>query len=55
MDNIPRIRPVEVVYTDEVGDNGKPLKLCPEQKSVAVLKTLVPQYSAPGSIVLDAF
>lgn len=27
MDNIPRISPADVVYSDEVGENRKPLKL----------------------------
>ena len=55
IDNIPRIPAAEVVYSEEVGENGKRLRLCPEQKSVAVMKTLVAQYSAPGGLVLDPF
>lgn len=55
MDNIPLFPPAEVVYTNEVGESGKPRKLRPYQKSVAVTTTLMAHHSAPGSIVLDLF
>lgn len=55
MDNIPCITPAEVVYTKNVGDSAKPLKLRRVQKSVAVLKTLVVYYSTHGSILLEPF
>lgn len=55
MNNTPRIPPVEVVYTEEVGDNGKPFKRRLEQKSFAVLKNLVAQYRATGRMFLSLF
>ena len=55
MDDIPRIPPAEVVCTDELNEKGKPRKLRPQQRSIAVLKTLVAQYTAPVAIVLDPF
>lgn len=55
IDNIPRLTPGEKVFTDKVSDNGRPLMLRPEQKSVAVMQTIVSQYTQPGDIVVDQF
>ena len=55
IDNIPRLTPQEKVYTDEVNSNDRPKMLRPEQKSVALLKTIISKYSQPGDIVFDPF
>ena len=55
IDNIPRLDPLEKVYTDEKSESGRPLMLRPEQKSVALLQTIIGKYTQPGDLVFDPF
>lgn len=55
IDNIPRLDPLEKVYTDQTSDSGRPLLLRPEQKSVALIQTFISKYTKPGDLVFDPF
>jgi len=55
MDNIPRVPVNEVVYTKDRADNGRRLKLRPEQKNVSWMMDLVQKFTKPGMLVLDPF
>ena len=55
IDNIPRIPASEIIYRPELLENGKAGRIRPEQKSTALLKTLVAKYCPPGGLVLDPF
>jgi DNA modification methylase len=55
IDNIGKPLADELVYMDEVGENGKPLLLRPEQKPLALMQTLVSKYSPPNGLVFDPF
>lgn len=56
IDNIPRLTTSEKIYTDKLcPHNKRPLMLRPEQKSEALMMTLVEKYSQPGDLVFDPF
>ena len=55
IDNIPRIPASEIIYRPELLENGKAGRIRPEQKSTALLKTLVAKYCPPGGLVWDPF
>jgi len=57
-ENVPTVVVPEAVRVQQVDDTGRVRKstmLRPEQKSIAVLGTLIGEYTKPGDTVLDMF
>ena len=55
MDNFQRLHNSEIVLMDVRGENNKRLMLRPEQKSEAVLKSIISKFTHPGELVCDPF
>ena len=53
MENVPKMERTEVIMT--AGENGKKVRLRPEQKSVSMMKELIEMFSKPGDTVMDLF
>ena len=55
MDSIPRLTAQEIVYAGDENNISKKKMLCPEQKYVACLMTLMDRFSNPGDLVFGPF
>lgn len=53
--NVPQISVDEVVYGNDLTENGRSQKLLSEQKSAGLVRHLVPKFSKSNDFVLGAF
>lgn len=55
VDNVPRVPPHEVVYSNLATEGGRRRMIRPEQKPVALLMDIINKFTSPGMLVLDCF